>query len=287
MSTITNLTHYGLLKVSGQDAKKFLQGQLTCNVEEVTPCQSRISAHCNPQGRIISLFRLILWQQDYYLFMPRDMIPIAATALKKYAVFYKITLTNISDSLSCAGLQQTVPNALSLLTNQQNTLIVAISSQPPRWLIVSPATTINEQITKNNYTFLSSRDWKQLDMASNIPTIYPETSGKLLPHELRLVELNAVSFNKGCYTGQEIIARMHYRGKSKNCLYHANINSHTPPLPGEDIYYEQNTEKLIGGIVIDSCHIKDNYYQTLIITDITHAKNQHLFLHHSQFFLFR
>lgn len=282
MSTL-NLLDYGLLKVSGHDAKKFLQSQLTCHVEEVTMSQSRMSAHCNASGRVISLFHLILWHQDYYLLMPRCLIDIALRALKKYALFDKVTLADVSDSLSCVGLQHE-PSYRTLLTGQHDLIITALPSQPLRWFIIGAIDTIMALTTNLDYPFLSNHAWKQLDITAKLPTIYPQTSGKLLPNELHLLQLNAVSLNKGCYTGQEIIARIHYRGKLKKALYHARICHPSLPLPGSDIYYEPHTEKRVGGMVIDSCHIKNNDYETLIVVETENVKNQPLFLEHKQYF---
>ena len=81
--TIYDLSDYGLLKVSGQDAKKLLQGQLTCHVDEITTMQHRLGAHCNQQGRVISLFRLFQLEGEYFLLLPRSMVFTTLTALKK------------------------------------------------------------------------------------------------------------------------------------------------------------------------------------------------------------
>jgi folate-binding Fe-S cluster repair protein YgfZ len=89
----------GTLKISGPDAKTLLQGQLTYDVEKITPTHSSLSAFCNPQGRVISLFTLSIIENDYYLTMPADLIPITINKLQKYAIFYKVTLTDITDTL--------------------------------------------------------------------------------------------------------------------------------------------------------------------------------------------
>ena len=92
---LCELSDLGCIKIQGKDAKKFLQGQVTCDVDKITTEQSSLAAHCNPQGRIISLFQLFLYRDAYYLLMQQTMIPIAMAALKKYAVFFK---TEIKDS---------------------------------------------------------------------------------------------------------------------------------------------------------------------------------------------
>jgi folate-binding protein YgfZ len=211
MTIISNLSHRGLLQVSGEGAKKFLQGQLTCNLDELNPGQSMLGAHCNPQGRIISFFRLFL-TNDYFLSMPKELIPIAQQALQKYAVFFKVKLEEVSS---------TIPKDI-------------------------------EESTKLH---------KTLDITRGIPAIYPETSEKFLPHELNLPQINAVSFNKGCYTGQEIIARMHYRGKSKTRLYRARVSTELTLQRGNDIYVDSDSI----GTLVDYCELEKNSYDLLFI----------------------
>ena len=90
------LSDLGLIKIQGNDAKKFLQGQLTCDLDSVTAGHSIMGAHCNQQGRVISLFYLFALANAYYLLMQRTMIPIAMAVLKKYAVFFKTEMMDVS-----------------------------------------------------------------------------------------------------------------------------------------------------------------------------------------------
>jgi len=195
----------GWLKVSGIDAKKLLQGQLTCDVDKLPP-EGSLGAHCNPQGRIISLFWLFRIDPDYYLQMPQSLVAIALKALQKYAVFYQVTLSDVSEA----------PEMPFKPTD------------------------------------------KYTDILSTIPAIYPETSEKFLPHDLNLPLLGAVSFDKGCYTGQEIIARMQYLGKSKNHLSRITLPLATHPIRGTDLEHY--------GQVVDYYQIDYTTYEILILT---------------------
>jgi len=203
-SDTPNLPPFGLLKIEGIDAKKFLQGQLTCHMDETFPSNIYLGAHCNPQGRMISLFRLFLHQDIYCLQMPQSMIAIALQAFKKYAVFFKVVLSDASNQI-----------------NQFN----------------------------------------QIELYGLYPTIYPETSEKFLPHELGLQNTSAISFTKGCYTGQEIIARMHYRGKLKSQLCHGSIPLDQAPQRGELL--DNNTD--ITGVVVDYYQKNNNLYDIYYI----------------------
>ena len=222
-------SHLGLLQVSGADAKKLLQGQLTCNLEEITAAKSQLlGAHCNPQGRVLSFFRLTFLNDAYYLELPLPTLPLALAALKKYAVFYRVVLSDASDQLA----------------------------------LVNPAAVQN------------ANHWKRSQIEAGIPVIYPATSGKLLPQEINLPALNAVSFNKGCYTGQEIIARMHYRKQGKNHLYRARVLAPTLPIPGADIFAGSSD---VAGTIVESCAQQDGSWQLLVVANQLQA-TQSLFL---------
>ncbi|MBV9575264.1 MAG: folate-binding protein YgfZ [Gammaproteobacteria bacterium] len=266
------LTQLGFIKITGNDAKKFLQGQLTCDVEKITSTHNTMAAHCNPQGRMISLFYLFLFEEDYYLLMHKSMIKIALSALQKYAVFYKVQLSDASDTFSSMGCLHFTSCKFN------NVALINIPSTTQRCLFVGEKKIIEKILQTATQPIYGPQEWHYLDITEALPTLYPETSGKFLPHELKLHEFHAIDFQKGCYTGQEIIARMHYRGKLKNDLYKASIISQLPLLPGTDIYAVENREAHVSGIIVDVYEMTDQSFYTLILVDKVHAKNQTLFL---------
>lgn len=271
INCITDLSDLGILKISGGRAKELLQGQLTCNLDDITPSQTKLGAHCNPQGRVISFFRTVNYQNDYYLLMPKNLVPLALTALKKYAVFFKVELENLSDQYMHIGYSgthlehyiQPVPNDINEKTDAGDIFIIKIADQRYEIHGSKDAVSIlwNEFIT--NEAIEPTSYWKYLTITQGIPAIYPETTEKFLPHDLNLPLLNAISFTKGCYTGQEIIARMQYRGKLKNRLILVGLQSDTEPLLGQDIYSDNG----IAGNIVDYCKTGYNSYQMLIISN--------------------
>lgn len=230
------ISTWGVLKISGDNAKKFLQGQLTCNMDVLSP-QGQLAAHCNPQGRVISLFYIFEIENDYYLCMPKNLIEIAHNALKKYAVFFKVHLEEVSDSIHPLLLNHTIHIPHS------------------------------EQQVRIPFMLASEQDIKEAFIKYRIPTIYAETSAKFLPHELNLPALGAVDFDKGCYTGQEIIARMHYRGKVKTQLFEAFVETPNDCTLGADIYHIENGKALPCGNIVNLAQIGENQYQLLIVAD--------------------
>ena len=148
-----------------------------------------LAAHCNPKGRIISLFRLFKTPEGFYMNLPQDMLVIALSNFRKYSIFFKAELEDISDSFEAAG--------------DINTRTILLNTPP---------------------TEDASERWHLADIQAGLPMIYANTSEKFLPHYINLPALGGVSFNKGCYTGQEIIARMQHRGTLKYHMVYRCLN---------------------------------------------------------------
>lgn len=198
------LPSLGLLKVSGTGAFKLLQGQVTCDVANITSTHGTMAALCNPQGRIISLFYLTKMDEDYILVMPATMVAITQQALAKYAPFYKATLEDATTHLAILGCLNVAP------LSEAKASIALPQSMRSLQLINPPQ---DPSLHGDELT------WQQLDILAGIPSLSPAISCEFLPHDLNLIQLGAVSFTKGCFTGQEIIARMEYRGKPKKHLF--------------------------------------------------------------------
>lgn len=253
------LSNYGLLKISGNDRQRLLQGQLTCNVDIIHPQQCQLAAHCNPQGRIISLSHLFQYQDSYYMLMQRNMVPIAQEALKKYALFYKVSISDASNEWICIG------------SNDKSSSAATIAYHQARFINL---------LSRDTSLKTGTLNWQALNIKDGLPTIYPQTSAKFLPHELNLHRLGAISFEKGCYTGQEIIARMHYRGQLKKQMYKASITTKTKPMPGDEIYAVVQSTMKACGMIVDICadaNANDRFH-ALIMIEINNAFDNHLFL---------
>ena len=199
-------------------------------------------------------------------------MPLLLTSLQKYAVFSKVSLTEVSNDWKKLGLYgfaiNPVLKELGLQTAKKNgvesydqRLSLSIPGPILRTILLVPATH-SIGFIEAQFELHSINQWHLFDIMSGIPTIYPETSGQFTPHQMNLPEIGGVSFNKGCYIGQEIIARTHYLGKSKSRLYRVRFTSPTLFLPGTPLLdAEQKTEK---GTLIRCAKELENRYQGLI-----------------------
>ncbi|QUX90891.1 hypothetical protein CYL31_05500 [Marinomonas sp. A3A] len=250
----------GVLRVSGLDSKKFLQGQTTCDMNKLSQDNGLYGAICSIKGRIISSFYIVQRNDDVLMIMAKDLVEKTLLHLKKYAVFFKTTLTDEQDHFAVYTrlVNQKIEDdsnvASSIFTTtQDNDIITLTISQEPleiQFLITSAKAEIEE---KNS-------ELAALAILAARPLINLEQSETILPQWLNMQSTGGISFTKGCYTGQEIVARMQYKGKSKKQLalvtWQGNLDT------TKDIVDEQG--KNIGQI-FDFTYIQDTHYAQVIL----------------------
>lgn len=258
---------YGLIAVAGKDAQTFLQGQLTTDVTTLTPANS-LSAYCNIKGRIRALLRVFLYQDTYYLQMPQALLSKILATLNQYAKFSKVTLQDVSSEWQRFGILAgpEIQTHLSSIAGNAVQLIYPLVDSYSRWELLGPAPLLKTGLHDLlPYTETASFEtWKLLDIRARIPEIWPETTEQLFPHYLNLPQLGGVSFHKGCYAGQEIIARMEYRATLKRHLFHAVLaTSPHVPLPGTPLLATLEGKEKIG-TVISASRTPENTVEMLI-----------------------
>jgi hypothetical protein len=302
MSTDWNLIELGdlgVLRFRGADAVRFLQGQVSSDVERLTAVRSQLAGYHNPQGRAIALLRLVqLAPDDLLAILPRDLLAPVSARLMKFVLRAKVKIADESASWQVAGLvaphsgsgrvaagasalgatgaasgisgelnpeasaafearatswaaaqfQQAsavaatagelssaaaqleevesvvplptasalmLPDAVNSQSRSGATVIVRVGAAPARWLIVSPA---GEAPPLAGCTAADREVWRLLDIADGEAQVYAATSEEFVAQMLNLDALDGIAFDKGCYTGQEVIARAHYRGRVKRRL---------------------------------------------------------------------
>lgn len=273
---LSDLSHLGLIAVQGPDAERFLQGQLTCDVSEISEQQTRLAAHCNPKGRIISTLRLLRLAHTYYLQLPSSMLEITLAHLRKYAIFSKVNLYNASNDFIKIGFTGTtklidgLPDTIDSATLYKDGLIFRLPGITARYEVMAHYDSIKPlwQQLAIDLPLIGHNDWGLLDIMAGIPSVYPATSELFTPHQLNYQLINGISFKKGCYTGQEVIARMHYLGKLKQHMYRAAILSSQSPQPGEAIFMNKDGELQQVGEVVMSARAAEGYQLLTTLQDM-------------------
>jgi len=254
-----SLSHEGVLAVRGSDAAKFLQGQLTCNLNYLSDTQASLGARCTQKGRMQSSFRILLQGDGVLLAMATELLEPQLADLKKYAVFSKSKLTDesaawvrfgVSDAdqvLASLGLE--LPAETDSVVRSDD--LIAIRVSPGRaelWVPAAQAETLHGQLAAQlNEGELNQ--WLLGQIRAGIGQVMPQTRELFIPQMLNLQAIGGVSFKKGCYTGQEIVARMQYLGKLKRRLYRLSLNASELPEPGTPLFSPTHNSA-IGEVVI-------------------------------------
>ena len=256
---IAPLSHLAVLSISGKDAATFLQGQTTCDIKALVDSEPRLGAYCNAKGRTISTFIVIKLQETYQLILTVDLLDTVRKKLQMYVLRSDVQLADLSDELCIIGTHNVE------LTAQAN--LYSYPQLANSYLFISaPEQTqqfCTELQTKQSALLIDANTWLNLDIQAGIPWLYADTSEKFVPQMLNLDKLEAISFTKGCYTGQEIVARMHYLGKNKRAMYNASCTTKDIIHKGCSISDSDNQEAEIGTVILSAK--QDNNTQLLLV----------------------
>lgn len=273
------VSHLGVLTVAGKDAAKLLQGQITCNVNDVTETKSSLGALCNPKGRAITTFLLVKKADAYLLVLPQELLETVKKRLQMYILRSDVTLTDSSDEFCLIGLSyadsrmnESSSSEQLFATTQQENIFVNFPSDHSRCLIIAEADNAQklwvEQVSKQGFQPENSDQWCYLDIISGIPWLTAETSEEFVPQMLNLDKLGGISFAKGCYTGQEIVARTHYLGTAKREMFLAECDTSNPPEPNSIIIDDSaGIEQSIGKVLC--AQNRQNICKMLIVLQIS------------------
>lgn len=220
---LAHLSHLGLIKVVGEQSRSFIHGQVTTDISSLTADQWRWGAHCDPKGKMLASFRTFAIQDTLLLLMPRDTIAVDLPQLQKYAVFSKATLSDATEEwclLGVAGEQanEFVRQHFGEITAEL-TLIEhgAILKEADRFILVLQPQAAVALTTA--HTIFDASAWQAVEIAAGYPNLAASHANQYVPQMCNLQAINGISFNKGCYMGQETVARMKYRGGNKRALY--------------------------------------------------------------------
>ena len=289
-NVVTDLSFLAMVRIHGPDALTFLNGQFTCDLSRfangnVSPC-----AWCNPKGQVIANFIIAELDDGYYLLLPRKMKDSFIKRLSMYILRAQVSIEDCSDSLQCIGYRHKDGEQISGIEISQRISTREQAYQanglvmfhiPGNWnrVIISGAVETLKGAWLNlvqMYRSIGSRYWQLFDVQEGQPWIGTETSESCLPQLLNLDLQEGLSFQKGCFPGQEVIARLHYRGKTRQRLFIATLDSSAILTPGEKIYSE-NGEQSIGMVINTACH-PDNGILALISLDVNISEPEKLHL---------
>lgn len=230
-AAVTPVTHFDLLRFHGPDAKAFLQGQLTCDLDQVTSDQAQFGGYCTPKGRLLANFMLWSMPQGYLMQLPADVAASVAERLRKFVLRSEVKIER-ARSFCMLGLAG--PEALALLQQEmggapQKRLAMehharasVVRLPDNNFLVIAASAEMGslwKSLTKHAVP-AGAECWDWVQIQAGVPWITAPTQDQFLPQMIGLDAIGGVSFDKGCYTGQEIVARTHYLGEVKRKLRH-------------------------------------------------------------------
>ena len=214
------LADFGVLSAEGTDAGKFLQGQLSNDVASLATGQSQLSALHTVQGRVQAvIYLLCLGEASYTAVLPQELLPAVLATLQQRVFRAKVTLRDAVEHWQVLGATAAPPNSWHAAVDRSARCFVLLDATRP-----------------DRPTPLHSREaWRALDIAAGLPQVYARSQGEFVAQMLNLDLLGGIAFDKGCYIGQEIVARSHYRGRVKRRLQRFAYTADTAPLPGDSV----------------------------------------------------
>jgi folate-binding protein YgfZ len=285
-----SLAEYGAIALHGEEQSKYLQGQVTCDVNTLENNNLLLGAHCDAKGKVFSVFRLINRQQTHLLLQPTASISVSLAELKKFGVFAKVTIGQTADLAfyAVAGKNATkvlhqqfveLPNSLTPVLQVGTTTIVYLAGKIKRYLIIDEAKNVEKIITDFSLPTYSQALWNLIEINEGFPLLAPETVSSYVPQMLNLQAIHGISFTKGCYLGQETVARMQYLGKNKRALFSLkseSVNNDSTTLQPGDIIEQQlgDNWRKAGDILASYTSDDGTYYlQAVLASDITITTN--------------
>lgn len=264
----------GLVRVTGSDAEKFLQGQLTCDMNELAKKRALPGAYCSAQGRVRASFIIFqIDKDDYLMILPKQQIAFLIDAMAPYIAFFQSTITDVSNEWHLFGILINQPADAPMLNNipklpkkiweistSETMYCIKLPGETSRWYCLSTQA-VTDLIV--NIPVMDALEWQIQDMKSGLVWIDENNRDKFLPHDLSLPALGAVSFSKGCYTGQEIVARMQYKGRPKYSLAVISTEPTDEDMPEKLTQLLDNSEELIVGNKVKQLHLTDNSWLIL------------------------
>jgi hypothetical protein len=236
------LSRYGVLGVTGEDARAFLHAQLTNDIASLPADRAALAGWCSAKGRLLASFLVVPTEEGFLLQLARDLVPAIAKRLSMFVLRSKVKVTDETSRYAQFGLWGALPGLQvsdAPLAVMRKDGVVAVRHDESRLLVLSP----DASAVDSHGTEVPEARWTLEEIRAGRPLIMAATQDQFVPQMVNYEKLGAVNFQKGCYPGQEIVARAQYRGQVKRRMQLLRAPAGAAPLPGQE--YE-------GGTVVDA-----------------------------------
>ncbi len=286
-AVLCDLGQFGMLRASGEDAQTFLQNMLSNDIREVDAGRAQLSSLNTPKGRMVASMLICHSGNDYLLQLPRAMCEPMRKKLSMYVLRAKVKITDASDEIVTLGLSG--KNAQEILSGQFGELpqlpfgfadagqAGVLKFSDTRFQISTTAqhAPILWQALAQHAQPAGSACWDWLNIRAGIPVILPQTQEQFVPQMANFELIGGVNFKKGCYPGQEIVARMQYLGKAKRRMYLAHLGGGAAPQPGDELF-SADMEGQASGMIANAAPAPGGGYDVLAVVQTSSHESQTL-----------
>ncbi len=287
-----DLDYYGVIAVHGPDAGSFLHTQFSNDVGKLDPGHSQLNAFCTPRGRMLGLMRVFRQGDSYYLRLPADTLEAVIQRLRMYVMRANVTLEDASESFLRIGISGEdalgellamagqVPEEDNGVVRSGDLTLLRVPGVQPRFETYAASLKSAQALWDGLNVHgapIGESAWRLLEILAGMPSVFAATAELFVPQMANLQLIDGVNFKKGCYPGQEIVARMQYLGTLKRRMYLGRIDARQPPRPGDPLFSATDSEQPVGRIVDAQPH-PDGDIAALAVLQIASAEAEDVYL---------
>ena len=283
---LCDLSHYGLIRGQGGDAQSFFQGQFSNDVAQVSPQRSQLNSYNSPKGRAYAVFRLFQDDTHWYLRLPREVLEPTLQRLKMFVLRSDVTLEDASDERIIAGLAGPgsdellkgalggAPADIDDVTHQDGITAIRVPGPAPRFELHGEPQAMQALWSKlaGQAKPTGGGVWEWLDIQAGLTNVFAATREEFVLQMINFQLVGGVSFTKGCYPGQEVVARMHYLGNLKKRSFIAHVDSDQAPAINDDLFSPEAGKNQSIGQVVNAQPSPDGGYDLLAVIQIAVAE---------------
>lgn len=255
------LTKIAITRIAGQDRVKYLQGQVTCDVNALQPGQSTLGGHCDPKGKLWSNFRLLCLEESLLMLTTPSVLERQLPELKKFAVFSKVEIaTDERHATGIAGIGSDawIADHFGLVQSGLVDGGMAVKIEQDRWLLVSDQQADTLPVGDESL-------WWGLEIKAGLPHMEAVHQGEFIPQMLNLQALDGICFTKGCYMGQETVARAKYRGANNRALFLLAGVANEPVASGDTLEIRLGDNWRRSGMVLNAWQQDGQVWLTAVL----------------------
>lgn len=284
-AAICDLSHYGVIKVTGEDAAKFLQAQLTNDVLALNDGHAQWNGWCSPKGRLLATFLILQIADSYFLLLQKSLQATIQKRLGMFVLRSKVKIEDVSDAWQRIGVLSntadintapTLPRDLMQAETSQFGFSIRLSSQRVLMFAETESAISVWQTLSTSSNRVGSNDWDLAGIRDGVIDINVETQDAYVPQMVNFELIGAVNFKKGCYPGQEIVARTQYRGILKRRMVRATFAADGVPVAGTALYAPAFGEQVAGTIALAAKN--GDMVEALVVSQIDAITSDSLFL---------